>query len=82
MADWLEEVAKLLWKHTLEDPEFAKKIRLAIKRIEKSPRLGRYVRRTRYIYTDPEMQFRISYNYHPRSKEIEIVVLHILNKEK
>ncbi|MGK5095170.1 hypothetical protein WDW89_24565 [Deltaproteobacteria bacterium TL4] len=77
MADWLEEVAKLLWKITVEDPECAKTIRLAVKRIEKNPRIGRLVQDTRYIYTDPESRFRISYNHHPNAKEIELVALHI-----
>ena len=77
MAYWLKEAAKLLWEVTLKDPDFAKKIRLAIKRIEKKPTIGRHIKTTRYVYTDHEMQFRISYNYHSQAKEIEIVIIHI-----
>ena len=82
MAYWLEEVAKRLWKLTTENPEFAKQIRLAIKRIEQNPQIGRYVRETRYVYTDPQHRFRLSYNYHPQSKEIEIIVLHLFQEEE
>ena len=82
MADWVEEVAKLLWRLTAENPEFAKQIRLAIRRIEQRPQIGRYMRETRYTYTDPQQRFRISYNYHPQAEEIEIVVLNIFQDEE
>ena len=78
MADWLEEVAKLLWKISLENPDLAKDIRLAVKRIERNPGVGRFIRDTRYVYTDPHERFRIGYNFFSKKNELEIVVLHII----
>jgi len=82
MAYWLEEVVELLWQLTKDDPPLAKKIRQAIKHIEHNPRKGHYVRQTRYVHFDSEGQFRISYNYHPHTREIEIAVLHISQNVK
>ena len=77
MADWLDVVIEILLELAETHPDLEREIRLAVRRIERNPLIGRYVRNTRYIYTDPDFRFRIGYNYHPRGKEIEIAVINV-----
>ncbi len=77
MADWLNEVVRILLKTAEEDPELAKEILFAVKRIERSPlSFARPVSDTRYVYFDEKGRFRISFNYEPDGS-MEIVVLNI-----
>ena len=76
MADWVRETVLFLLELFNKDPELAKEILWTIKQIEKNPgQLGEFITATRYCFTDPKGRFRISYNFHPDSSQVEIVVL-------
>ena len=78
MAKWNDDVVDILIDLAKTQPALAKAIRLSIQQIEKHPaRIGQLILQGRYVYTDPQRRFRISYNFHPESHEIEIVVLHL-----
>ncbi len=79
MAKWKDDVVALLLKLARENPTLKSSILREIRRIERNPGIGEYVGETRYYYTDPQGCFRISYNYHPHTKEIEVTVLRLLD---
>lgn len=78
MADWYDLAVSVLLQLAKTNPNLERAIRLAVKKIEKDPSIGRYVRDTRYTFTDPDNRFRIGYNYHPQGQAIEIVVINVL----
>lgn len=82
MADWLDIIIKALLNLGDTDPGLVSDIRLTVKKIESNPLLGKYIRETRYSYTDPHYRFRIGYNHHPKNREIEIVTLHLIRSRK
>ncbi len=78
MADWFDVAIETLLELVETNPKLERDIRLAVKRIERNPSMGRYVCNMRYIYTDPDLRFWLGYNFHPQGKQIEIVVINVL----
>ena len=80
MADWYLSTALALKELAKTDPKLATLIYATVRRIEKNPTMGEYLQETRRLYVNNEDGFRISYNYHPKAKEIVIVTIHIIEK--
>ena len=80
MAKWYKSTVRLILELQKSNPHLGKLILASIKRLEKQPMLGTYVRNSRYYYTDMENGFRIAYNYHSLAKEIEVVVIRVFDK--
>ena len=78
MADWIEEVVQCLLETGKKDPVLAKLIRGTIKKLDQQPGLGTFLVDTLYFYSDPSGKFRVTYNFHPSQKRIEVVSLRIL----
>ena len=78
MAEWYEDAVKTLLEIAKESPRLARLINARCKQIEHQPTLGQWVIESRWIYTDPHHQFRISYNYNSKAKtdKAEIVAIY------
>ena len=77
MADWVEEVVQCLLEIAKNDPALATLIRGTIKKLDKQPSLGVFLVDTLYFYSDPSGKFRVTYNFHPTQKRIEVISLRI-----
>ena len=80
MADWYDIAVEVLLQLAESDPELERAIRLAVRQIERNPKMGIYIKDTRYLYIDPDRRFRIGYNFHPEGREIEVAVINILKE--
>ncbi len=76
MPEWYQGAVKTLLQLYQEDREIFTAVQLAIKSIKRDPLSGEYILGTYRVYVDPEERFRIGYHYHPKTKDLEIVVIH------
>ena len=77
MADWYLSAALKLKEIAERDPKLAALIYATVRRLEKQPTNGEYLKETRRMLTNKEDGFRISYNCHQKAKKIEIVTIHV-----
>lgn len=75
MANWLDDVAGKLISLMSHDPQLALEIRKTVFLIEKDSKLGEWAGSNRRYFTDPELRFRVSYEFD--GNQVLIVELNI-----